>query len=253
MTDEDFLHDSNDLARLGTRVAEISALVTAPDGVPDVRRILALAEDALPHALHAGLTVLRGHGSPETVVVDDELPRRLDLLQYRLGQGPFVDAAAGDGDVVITHDLSVDPRWPEFAPRCVSVTGVRSILSVRVPLAGSDRAALSFYATATCAFDDLDVGVTSIFPPFAAMAVHHRLHEREVAQLGAALDSSRQIGTAVGILMARHRVTSADAFGLLTDTSQQLNRKVREIAAEVELTGQLPPVRAGRQRPARLR
>lgn len=82
MRDEDFPHDSNDLARLGTRVAEISALVTAPGGVPDVRRILALAQDALPHALHAGLTVLREHGSPETVVVHDELPRRLDLLQH---------------------------------------------------------------------------------------------------------------------------------------------------------------------------
>lgn len=251
MTGEDFLHDSNDLARLGTHVAEITALVTAADGVPDLRRILALAEAALPHADHCGLTVRREHGSPETVVAHDELPRRLDLLQHRLRQGPFVDATADDGDVVITHDLDADPRWPEFAPRCVSVTGIRSILSVRVPLAGSDRAALSFYATGTSAFDDLDVGVTSIFPPFVAMAVQHRFHERQVAQLGAALDSSRQISTAVGILMARHRVTSTDAFGLLADTSQHLNRKVREIAAEVELTGQLPPVRAVR-RPASL-
>lgn len=252
MTDEDFPHDSGELARLGTHVAEISALVTAEDGAPDVRRVLALARAALPHALHAGLTVLRENGSPETVAVGDELPARIDLLQHRLRQGPFVDAAAADGDVVVTHDLRDDRRWPEFAPRCVSVTDIRSILSVRVPLTGSDRAALSFYAPSAFAFDDLDVGVASIFPPFAAMAVHYRFHERAVAQLGAALDSSRQIGTAVGILMARHRVTSAGAFGLLTEASQHLNRKVREIAAEVALTGELPPVPRAKRRPAGL-
>lgn len=252
MTDEDFLCDSGELARLGAHVAEISTLVAAADGAPDVRRVLALAAAVLPHALHAGLTVRRENGAPETVAGDDELPARIDLLQHRLRQGPFVDATAGAGDVVVTHDLRDDRRWPEFAPRCLSVTGIRSILSVRVPLTGPDRAALSFYATSASAFDDLDVGVASIFPPFAAMAVHHQLHEREVAQLGAALDSSRQIGAAVGILMAQHRVTSADAFGLLTETSQHLNRKLREIAAEVALTGELPPVRVAAQRTARL-
>lgn len=254
MTDEYLLHQADELARLGAHVAEISAFLAADDGAPDVRRVIALARAELPHAQHIGLTLLPSHGAPQSVSTDDdELAARLDLLQHRLGQGPFMDASAEDSDdVVVTHDLTVDGRWPEFAPRCVSVTGIRSILSMRVPLAGPDRSALSFHSTAPGAFDDLDVGVASIFPPFAAMAVGHRLHEQEVAQLGAALNSSRQIGTAVGILMARHRITSVRAFQLLTAASQRLNRKVRDIAAEVELTGQLPDVRATKQRSARL-
>lgn len=248
MSEGDFLHDSGDLARLGAHVAEISTLLGSDNGVPDVRRVIALAGAALSHAGHLGLTLVRANGSPETVAPSDELPARIDLLQCRLRQGPLLDAADRDhADVVMTHDLSLDNRWPEFAPRCVSVTGVRSILSVRVPLIGSDRATLSFYSTAASAFDDLDVGVASIFPPFAAMALHNQLHEQQVAQLGDALTSSRQIGTAIGILMARHRVTSAEAFGLLTEASQQSNRKVREIAADVELTGQLPAVHATRR------
>ena len=46
--------------------------------------------------------------------------------------------------------------------------------------------------------------------------------------------------------MARESVTSEQAFELLRSASNHLNQKVRQIAAHVELTGQLPVIRAGR-------
>lgn len=63
---------------------------------------------------------------------------------------------------------------------------------------------------------------------------------RRADNLEVALKSSRQIGTAMGILMARRLVTSEQAFELLNRASQHLNRKLRDIAEEVELTGTLP-------------
>ena len=57
------------------------------------------------------------------------------------------------------------------------------------------------------------------------------------------LDSNREIGVALGILMSRHLITQAQAFDLLRMASQHTHRKLREIATEVAETGMLdyPP------------
>ena len=64
--------------------------------------------------------------------------------------------------------------------------------------------------------------------------------EERASQLQTALTTNRQIGMAVGVLMARHQLTSEAAFELLRRQSTQTNRKLRDIAERVVLTGQLP-------------
>ncbi|HEY0165540.1 MAG TPA: ATP-binding protein [Jatrophihabitans sp.] len=65
--------------------------------------------------------------------------------------------------------------------------------------------------------------------------------EEKVANLERALFSNRQIGAAIGILMARLKLTDEQAFDLLRTTSQSRHRKLRDIAEEVTMTGELPP------------
>lgn len=247
MTDEK-LPDPPDLAVLGTQFGEISRMLAASDGQVDPQLVVTLASRAVPHAQHCGITLLHADGAPESVAISDQLPGHVDALQYRLGEGPCLDASEGD-DLVVCEELAADERWPAFGPECAAM-GVRSMLCVRVLLVGSDRAALNFYSVRPSAFDDLDVGVASIFGPFAAMAINQVVRDREVANLGAALGSSRQIGTAIGILMARYKVTSERAFGLLSEASQHVNRKLRDVASDVALTGELPPLDGPGGRPA---
>jgi DNA-binding response OmpR family regulator len=64
--------------------------------------------------------------------------------------------------------------------------------------------------------------------------------EREAAQLRGGLESNRQIGAAIGILMQQRKIRSEEAFGLLKERSNSLNRKLREIADTVVWTGALP-------------
>jgi DNA-binding response OmpR family regulator len=64
--------------------------------------------------------------------------------------------------------------------------------------------------------------------------------EDEAANLRVALSSNRLIGAALGILMNRLEIGSDESFALLRETSQRLNRKLRDIADEVVLTGELP-------------
>jgi AmiR/NasT family two-component response regulator len=42
------------------------------------------------------------------------------------------------------------------------------------------------------------------------------------------------IARAIGILMERHRIDADSAWDLLAKTSQRSNRKVREVAAELQ-------------------
>ncbi len=63
---------------------------------------------------------------------------------------------------------------------------------------------------------------------------------KTVAQLTAAVHSNRDIGAAIGILMALRRVTQPQAFDLLRQASQRLHVKLRDLARYVIDTGALP-------------
>jgi hypothetical protein len=53
------------------------------------------------------------------------------------------------------------------------------------------------------------------------------------AQLEEALKSSRVIGAAIGVVMASRGVSDAEAFAILKKASNDSNRKLRELAADL--------------------
>lgn len=59
----------------------------------------------------------------------------------------------------------------------------------------------------------------------------------ELEGMKQALSTSRTIGAATGILMERHKVTADVAFQMLVKTSQNRNRKLRDIASELVFSG----------------
>lgn len=64
--------------------------------------------------------------------------------------------------------------------------------------------------------------------------------DTEAAHLRRALDHSRDIGAAIGVLMAMRKVTRDEAFELLRRASQNQNRKLHDLSLEVLSTGELP-------------
>ena len=62
----------------------------------------------------------------------------------------------------------------------------------------------------------------------------------KIAQLERALQSSRLIGTAIGILMERHKVTSDQAFRELVVASQATQVKLHVLATRLIDTGEWP-------------
>lgn len=72
------------------------------------------------------------------------------------------------------------------------------------------------------------------------------LLSREHAEhLEVALRSSRTIGAAIGIVMTHHHLSEQDAFEVLRQASMDSNRKLRALADEVVLTGDVSLLEAG--------
>lgn len=229
------------LAALGTQLAEMSNVLAAQDGSVDPKRVVAFAVQSVPHALQGNLTVLRPDEPAEVLAASHPDALAASELQHRLREGPSLDAVRGRE--VVGGDLPTDARWPRFGPRCVELTGWRAVLSIPVLFGSEDRAALTLYGTT--AFDEMDLGLASIVAPYAGIAVGSTLRRRDVVDLTEALAASRQIGMAIGVLMARHKVTSAEALGMLHRASWHLGATLPAVAARVEETGTLPVIASG--------
>jgi len=76
-------------------------------------------------------------------------------------------------------------------------------------------------------------------PECGGCSAAERLRD-QVTHLGHALSSARQIGMAMGVLMGTLKCGPEQAFALLRSTSQTSNRKLRDVADDVILTGALP-------------
>jgi AmiR/NasT family two-component response regulator len=76
-----------------------------------------------------------------------------------------------------------------------------------------------------------------MFAAHAAVALAGAEHEEN---LRSAVSSRDLIGQAKGILMERHKLTADQAFAVLARVSQELNRRLADIAREVSDTGAVP-------------
>jgi hypothetical protein len=127
-----------------------------------------------------------------------------------------------------------------FARAIVDQTPVRSMLSFRLFLTEQNRAALNLYATTPGAFTEQSTATGSMFAAYASMAMIAAARNDTANHLTRALESNREIGVAMGILMANGKLTSQQAFDQLRTASQNLNRKLHDIAADVADIGTLP-------------
>jgi GAF domain-containing protein len=213
------------------------ALIAARDPRQAFDAILTLGVETVGGE-HAGITLLR-RGQFETPAATGELPRRVDAIQYELGSGPCVDAVL-DHKIYRTGDLAGDIRWPEFGTRTVVETGVVSMLSFRLFLEEDDAlAALNFYSTQPDAFDESTTLTGGVFATHAAIALAAAGRQERINNLEQALESNREIGVAMGVLMSRQLLTREQAFDLLRMASQRSHRKLREVAYDVVETGEL--------------
>jgi transcriptional regulator with GAF, ATPase, and Fis domain len=227
-------------AELAAQFAAVArALQAEPTEEQTLARIAELAVTVIDGCDHAGITVVR-RGRPETVAASDEVPARVDALQYQTRQGPCLDAIT-DESTYRSHDLVTELRWPQFAQQAAERTGIRSMLAYRLFTHEDTLGALNLYSAEPKAFEDDVLPIGAVFAAHAAMAFAQAREREQINHLEQAVASNRRIGIAIGILMVQRRIGSDAAFALLRAASQLSNRKLRDIAEAVVRTGEIPP------------
>ena len=146
-----------------------------------------------------------------------------------------------DESLYVTGHADTDPRWSEWGKRAHAEVGVSSVLSQRLRLHDQAGvvAGLNIYSDVRDAFDRSTIGVALILATHGAMVLSEKLASRQAGNLSKGLQSNREIGVAVGILMAQNQLTRTQAFDVLRVASQNTNRKLADIAAGVADTGSL--------------
>lgn len=224
------------------RLAEQLSTSREPDAFAAVT---ALARARIPHADAASITIFR-HERFFTAAATDDTARKADSIQYEIGSGPCLDAIV-DRTIYQPEDLATDTRWPEYGSRVASGLGFRSMLSFRMNMESTDIiAGLNLYARHPDAFDDDDLAEGLLLTTHAAQAVTAAHFRDRAHNLEQALASNRDIGTAIGVLIAQHKVTPDQAFNLLRIASQNSNRKLHHVALDVVETGTVDVFPQGR-------
>ena len=129
--------------------------------------------------------------------------------------------------------------WPprgvgRSGQRGLAPPGVRSSLSIGLPIQGSVVGALNVYSDSANAFDPTSIASAEGFAAYAAVALANaHLYENAAtlaAQMQEAMRNRAVIEQAKGIIMGSRRCSPEEAFALLSKISQDTNRKVREVA-----------------------
>jgi GAF domain-containing protein len=217
------------------------------DSASTLRALTSIAVERVPGAMYAGVTVGREGRPFTTVAATDGVVEQVDEIQYQLGTGPCVDAVIAN-TTFNAADLRTDARWPEFGSKAFETAGIVSMLSIRLYIEADLNmiAGINTYSQHADAFTASSETVATLLATHGSLAVGRASAREQAQNLRIALDSSREIGIAMGIVMAVAMVTRDQAFDLLRIASQRLHRKLRDIATEIVDTGALPELPSAR-------
>ena len=219
-------------------------LLGAPGFTQDEHGMLAAIIEHLGGADSASITELR-NGVFLTLAASDQAARDADALQYEMESGPCLDAIT-ERTVFAPIDLTSDPRWPDFGLMVANTVGFHSMLSLRLMTDVPDSIyGLNIYAREKGAFDKQAVLFALLVGTYASSVVVSSESRSVILNLEKALQSNREIGMAIGVIMTTHRLTPERSFELLRLASMNHNRKLRDVADSVIRTGNLDSVRDG--------
>lgn len=99
------------------------------------------AVTSVPGADDCGITLVTGRRKVESRAPTGDMPREVDVLQDRLGEGPCLDAIYEQVTVRI-DDLGAEERWPSFTEGAAGL-GIGSMLSFQLFVTSGNLGALN--------------------------------------------------------------------------------------------------------------
>lgn len=230
-----------DSSHVAQTFSELARLVHAHPGLDAVyQAVVDAAPQLVPGCDHASI-MLRERGRYRTAASSDDVGRLVDALEREVGSGPCVDAIE-HASYLLDPDITVSSRWPKLAERVLLETPVKGMAGYLLLVDGRKLGALNLFSDTAGALtpDSADAGV--VLASFASVALGGSSSHEEARTLAEGIASNREIGMAIGLLMATHGLSAEAAFATLRKASSQLNRKISAIARElVEAERVAPP------------
>lgn len=167
-----------------------------------------------------------------TAAVSDDVARRVDDLERASGEGPCVDAIV-DEALQLEPELTGAGQWPQLARHVLRDTPVRGVAGFRIIIEHKKVGALNLFSDRSRALTMTSANQGIILASFASVALAAVGRQEKADTLAGGLKSNREIGKAIGLMMAFHKVSDAAAFEILRQTSQDMNLKISDIARQV--------------------
>jgi hypothetical protein len=202
--------------------------------------IVHAAVDVVPGCDHACISTLSAPRALSTRAASDDVARLMDQLESEAGEGPCLDSILEDS-FQRDGDIATHSTWPRLAELTLARTPVRSMVGYRlVPEAGAPSA-FNLFGDEPDALTEAGADVGAVLASFTSVALTAVEHRHEAENLRRGLQSNREIGKAVGLLMAAHSITDEEAFELLRHASSRTNTRLADLARRVTESHQRPP------------
>lgn len=213
--------------------AALAELVYA--GASSAEILTAICETAvnvIPGADHACISTLVDHEQLRTQAASDDVARQMDRLESEAHEGPCVDAIVEDS-VQHDTDISSDTKWPRLTELTLERTQVRGMIGYQLMDGLGARAAFNVFSDTPGALTIESVDVGAVLAAFTSVCLAAAERQTAAENLRKGLESNREIGKAVGLLMAAHQVTDEEAFEILRSASSRTNTKLAALADKI--------------------
>lgn len=213
-----------------TAFAALADLVYGGEAFEDIyQAICDAAVAAVPGCDHACVTTMRAGERTKCEASTDPIARLVDDLEWETGEGPCLDAILSQR-FELDPDITENAAWPRLAERVLAETPVRGMIGYRIMVGERKLGALNLLSDTPGALTRESATVGAMVAAFASVALAAASEKQSVTGLREALASNREIGKAVGLLMATHGITDDEAFDMLRQVSSQLNVRLAVVA-----------------------
>jgi hypothetical protein len=190
------------------------------------------AVEIIPGADHACISTLVGDEQLMTQAASDDVASLMDRLESEAHEGPCVDSIVEDS-VQHDADITTATKWPRLAELTLSRTSVRGMVGYQLLDGLGSRAAFNVFSDTPGALTRESVDIGAVLAAFTSVALAAAERQASAENLRLGLESNREIGKAIGLLMAAHNVSDEEAFQILRSASSRTNTKLAALAERI--------------------
>jgi hypothetical protein len=230
------------------RATVLAAILEHTDGDDPLRRVCQAGMWLLP-VDGASVSVMTDSAHRETLHASDDVNRRIEELQFTLGEGPCVEAFTTRRPVLVTNLATAStPLWPVFAEEMIGQP-VGAIYAFPLRTATACVGAMEFYRRHPGELSAADLTIAlRVVSVATALLLNHGSQADDAAETddvagawwGRLTEDRRQVHQATGMLVGAFDIPADQAIALLRGYAFSTGRRIDEVARALT-TGQLRP------------